>query len=264
MTRSGADGATLRLDKRALYLVLAAALQVGVVVVALSVYGYGRHLADGRPAQAFDNARWLWDAERALRLPDEASLQRWALGWDGWVRAANQYYVRVHFPGTTALMVWVWIWHRWAWPRVRAAILLSLVMALVVHFAFPLAPPRMLSGHGLVDLMTVYGPSAYAEEPGNGLANQFAAMPSLHVGWAVLVAWGVIRYARGRWRYLIAAHPVITLLVVVLTANHYWLDGIVGSAIVVAALWLTSGLARQRDREPARRVMSAPRDSVGA
>ncbi|MFI0487169.1 phosphatase PAP2 family protein [Actinomadura sp. 9N215] len=264
MTRSGAEEATLRPDRRTLHLVLATAVQIGVIAVVLSVYEYGRHLADGRSAQAFANARWLWDAERALRLPDESSLQKWALGWDGWVRAANEYYVRVHFPGTTVFMIWVWVRHRRAWPRVRAAIVLSLVMALAVHFAFPLAPPRMLSGHGLVDVMRIHGPSAYAAEPGSGLANQFAAMPSLHVGWALLVAWGVIRYGRGRWRYAIAAHPVITLLVVVLTANHYWLDGVAGASIVLAALGLTSTVARLSDRGPGRTVMSAPRDSVGA
>lgn len=243
---------------------LAAVLQVGLMLVVLSVYRYGRHLADGRPAEAFENARWLWDAERALYLPDESSLQKWALGWDGWVRAANEYYVRVHFPGTGAFLIWVWLLHRPAWPRVRAAIVLSMAMALAVHFAFPLAPPRMLDGHGLVDVMNVHGPTAYAQEPGDGLANQFAAMPSLHVGWAVLVAWGVIRFGRGRWRYLVAVHPVITLLVVVLTANHYWLDGVAGTVIVAAALWLASVLVRAGGREPARRVMSAPGDSVGA
>ncbi|TYB39366.1 inositol phosphorylceramide synthase [Actinomadura chibensis] len=249
MTRSGAEGAALRNERRISRVVLATVLQIGVMAVVLLVYEYGRHLADGRPAQAFSNARWVWDAERALRLPDEASLQNWALGWDGWVRAANQYYVRVHFPATTVFLVWVWFRHRPAWPRVRAAVVLSAAASLALHFAFPLAPPRMLPGHGLIDLMRAYGPSAYAAEPGSGLANQFAAMPSLHVGWALLVAWGVVRYGRSRWRYVLAAHPVITLLVVVLTANHYWLDGVVGSAIVVAALWATSAVPWLDDGE---------------
>lgn len=264
MTRSGAGDAALRNERRISRLVLATVLQVGVMAVVLLVYEYGRHLADGRPSQAFSNAKWVWDAERTLRLPDEASMQGWALGWDGWVRAANHYYVRVHFPATAVFMVWVWFRHRRAWRRVRAAVVLSAAAALAVHFAFPLAPPRMLPGRGLVDLMRVYGPSAYAAEPGSGLANQFAAMPSLHVGWALLVAWGVVRYGRSRWRYLVVLHPVTTLLVVVLTANHYWLDGVAGSMIVVGALCLASAVPWLDDRDAGRPALSVPRDSVGA
>ncbi|QXJ20082.1 inositol phosphorylceramide synthase [Actinomadura graeca] len=264
MRRWAGEGATLRHDRRVTGLAFAAALQFVLMAAVLGAYGYGRHLADGDPGRAFSNARWLWDLERALRLPDEASLQKGALRWDGWVRPANEYYVRVHFPAITVFMVWVYFWRRRAWPRVRAVILGSAAVALLVHFAFPLAPPRMLDGHGFVDLMTAYGPSAYSSEPGEGMTNQFAAMPSLHVGWALLIAWGVIRHGRGRWRYLIAAHPVITFLVVVLTANHYWLDGVAGSAIVVAALWLTAGIPALDDRTPGGAGTSARRDSVGA
>ncbi|WP_067468672.1 phosphatase PAP2 family protein [Actinomadura macra] len=264
MRRCAGEGATLRHDRRVTGLALAAALQFVLMAVVLGAYGYGRHLADGDPGKAFANARWLWGLERDLRLPDEASLQRVALRWDGWARVANEYYVRVHFPAITVFMVWVYFWRRRAWPRVRAVLLASAAVALLVHFVFPLAPPRMLAGRGFVDVMTVYGPSAYSTEPGEGMTNQFAAMPSLHVGWALLIAWGVIRYGRHWWRYLIVAHPVITLLVVVLTANHYWLDGVAGSAIVVVALWLTARIPALDDREPGRAGTSVRRDSVGA
>ncbi|MBT2214005.1 MULTISPECIES: phosphatase PAP2 family protein [Actinomadura] len=264
MRRWAGEGATLRGDRRVTGLAFAAVLQFLLMAAALGAYAYGRHLADGRPERAYEHARAVWGLERSLFLPDESSLQKGALRWDGWVRAANEYYVRVHFPAITAFMVWVYFWRRRAWPRVRAVILGSAAAALLVHFAYPLAPPRMLPGHGFVDLMTAYGPSAYATEPGQGITNQFAAMPSLHVGWALLIAWGVIRYARGRWRWLAAAHPVVTLLVVVLTANHYWLDGVAGSAIVVAALWATSRIPALDDRDRGRAGASARRDSVGA
>ncbi|MGI5163009.1 phosphatase PAP2 family protein [Spirillospora sp. CA-253888] len=247
---------------RAVKVLAAAAFQAALMAALLGAYGYARHLVDGRPDAAFEHARRLWDAERALRLPDEAALQRAALEWDGWVRPANHYYVRVHFPASILFMAWVYLRHRRAWPRIRAAVPLSAALALAGHALYPLAPPRLLSGPGMVDLMNVYGPSAYATDPGEGMANQFAAMPSLHVGWAVLVAWGIIRYGRTRWRYLAVLHPVVTLLVVVLTANHYWLDGVVGVAVVAAALAVTARL--ERPPSPARPEMSARRDSVGA
>lgn len=219
---------------------LEAAGQVILLAGVLAAYRWGRHLADGRPDEALAHARSVWNFERAVLLPDEAALQEWALRWDGWVLAANHYYVDVHFPLTGLFLGWIWWRHRPAWSRVRAATVLSLALSLVLHALYPLAPPRLLPEIGMVDLMNVYGPSAYAHEPGEGLSNQFAAMPSMHVGWALLVAWGVLRYGSGRWRLLAVAHPVLTTVVVVLTANHYWLDGVVGVAVIAAVLAATA------------------------
>ncbi|WP_460358314.1 phosphatase PAP2 family protein [Actinoallomurus acanthiterrae] len=190
------------------------------------------------------HARSVWHAERLLHLPSEASLQHAALHWDGWVRVADVYYVSVHFPATVVFLAWIWWRHQDHWPRVRAAIILSTALALIGHFAYPLAPPRFLPGTGLVDLMNVYGPSAYGEAPGSGPSNQFAAMPSLHVGWALLVAWGISRYGTGRARWAAVAYPVATTSVVVLTANHYWLDGVVGGVVVIVSVALSGRVER--------------------
>jgi hypothetical protein len=84
------------------------------------------------------------------------------------------------------------------------------------------------------------------------MANQFAAMPSLHFGWAVLVAYGVVRALHTRWRWLIVAHPIITLAAIVITANHYWLDALVALALIGAAMAL--------QREGDRRALAAPGD----
>ena len=109
--------------------------------------------------------------------------------------------------------------------------------ALVLHLLFPLAPPRMLAAAGLVDTGQVYGPTVYGDTPAtDSMANQFAAMPSLHFGWALMVAVGLIVATRSRWRWLWLLHPLVTLLVIVGTANHYWLDAIVVSALLAVAL----------------------------
>ncbi|MEV5754301.1 phosphatase PAP2 family protein [Actinoallomurus sp. NPDC052308] len=213
--------------------------QAALIVLLFYAYRIGRRLAEAGPADAMRHARSVWRAERLLHLPNEASLQHAALHWDGWVRVADVYYVTVHFPATAVFLAWVWWRHREGWPRVRAAIILSTALALAGHFLYPLAPPRLLPGTGLVDLMNVYGPSAYAEAPGHGASNQFAAMPSLHVGWAILVAWGIIRYGAGRARWAAVAYPVATTSVVVLTANHYWLDGVAGAIVVIVSVALS-------------------------
>src|ERR1700748_2978520 len=86
----------------------------------------------------------------------------------------------------------------------------------------PVAPPRMLPG--FVDTAMLYNQSVYA---GGLAADQLSAMPSVHVAWAVLVGWGVVHVSTSRWRWAAVVHPVLTILIVVATANHYWADGIV-------------------------------------
>ncbi|CAM5624664.1 hypothetical protein [Streptomyces afghaniensis 772] [Streptomyces afghaniensis] len=120
----------------------------------------------------------------------------------------------------------------WA-RRVLAAVTAA---ALVLHLLFPLAPPRMLAATGLVDTARAYGPSVYGSPATDSLSNQFAAMPSLHFGWALMVAVGLIVATRSRWRWLWLLHPLLTLPVIVGTANHYWLDSIVATALLGLAL----------------------------
>ncbi|KJY29607.1 phosphatase PAP2 family protein, partial [Streptomyces katrae] len=108
-----------------------------------------------------------------------------------------------------------------------------------LHLSFPLAPPRMLEAAHLVDTGQVYGPTVYRAAPdADTMANQFAAMPSLHFGWALMLALGMIAATRSRWRALWLLHPLATLLVVVGTANHYWVDAIVATLLLGAALLL--------------------------
>lgn len=217
-------------------------LVIEVVLIAsmMVIYQGIRHLADGQLGVAFRHADWVWQVERALYLPSEAQIQEWALSWGPAARLANLYYVGVHFPGTLAAMVWLWICHRRDYVRMRTEMAVLTGAALFVHVIFPLAPPRLVSGFGMVDTMIITGPSAYPDNSTDGVANQFAAMPSLHVGWALLVAIAVIRVSTSRWRWLALAHPVLTVTVVVITANHYWLDGIVAGLLLVGAIRLVA------------------------
>ncbi|MFE1312932.1 phosphatase PAP2 family protein [Streptomyces sp. NPDC058755] len=218
------------------------------------VYKLGRQLATGHTADAFHNAHRVWDLERAVHLPHETAVQSALLHGDALVHLANTYYATVHFPATLAFLVWLYLRRpaHYVWARRVLAVVTS--AALVLPFVFPLAPPRMLTGTGLVDTARIYGPSVYGPPSSDHLSNQFAAMPSLHFGWALMVAIGLIAATRPpashhhpnrgaarrsirpsrRWLWLL--HPVITLLVIVGTANHYWLDAIVATAMLGVAL----------------------------
>ncbi|MFY4720765.1 phosphatase PAP2 family protein [Streptomyces sp. LaBMicrA B280] len=202
------------------------------------VYKLGRQLATGHTARAFHNARRVWDLERSLHLPHETAVQSALLHGDTLVRVANTYYATVHFPATLAFLVWLYLRRpaHYVWARrVLAAVTAA---ALVLPFTFPLAPPRMLAGTGLVDTARIYGPSVYGPPAHDHLSNQFAAMPSLHFGWALMVAIGLIAATRSRWRLLWLLHPLLTLLVIVGTANHYWLDALAATAMLGVALAL--------------------------
>ncbi|MEU8757402.1 phosphatase PAP2 family protein [Streptomyces chartreusis] len=207
------------------------------------VYKFGRQLATGHTAEAFRNADRVWDLERTLHLPGEGSVQNLLLHGDTLIHLANTYYATVHFPATVAFLVWLYLRRptHYVWARrVLAAVTAA---ALLVHLTFPLAPPRMLAATGLVDTGQVYGPSVYGSPQTDHLSNQFAAMPSLHFGWALMVAIGLIVATRSRWRPLWLLHPLLTLLVIVGTANHYWLDAIVATAMLGIALAVIRPLA---------------------
>ena len=195
------------------------------------------------PRVALTRAEWLWDTERLLHLPSEAALQRPVLAHPLLVEAANLYYASLHFPVLLGCLAWLYVRHRGEYGQVRTTVVLFTAGCLLIQF-IPVAPPRMLAGHGLVDTALRYGQSVY----GAGFADQLSAMPSVHVGWALLVAVAVIGVVRSRWRWLALGYPLLTALVVVVTANHFWLDGIVAAALLAAVLAVqrAAGAARRR------------------
>ncbi|MEU8540708.1 phosphatase PAP2 family protein [Streptomyces sp. NPDC048717] len=209
-----------------------------LVTVLFLVYKLGRLFANGHESRAFHNADRVWNAERAVHLPGEEAVQQLLLHGEGLVRAANTYYAAVHFPATIAFLAWLY-WRRpghYVWARRTLALVTAAALAL--HLLMPLAPPRMLAASGLIDTGRVYGPSVYGASPETDtMANQFAAMPSLHFGWALMVAIGLIAATRSRWRSLWLLHPLLTLLVIVGTANHYWFDALAATVLLGIALY---------------------------
>ncbi|MFF3612193.1 phosphatase PAP2 family protein [Streptomyces sp. NPDC002580] len=226
------------------------------VVGLFAVYKAGRLLATGRTDEAFADAHRLWGWERFLRLPDEGAVQGALLHSDALAHLANTYYATVHFPATAAFLVWLYLRRPAHYVWARRVLTLVTAAALVGHLTFPLAPPRLLAEAGLVDTGQMYGPTVYGADPAaDAMANQFAAMPSLHFGWALMVAIGLMATTRSRLRALWLLHPSLTLLVIVGTANHYWLDAIVATALLCVALAVVhpphrTATTARRHREP--------------
>jgi PAP2 superfamily len=237
--------------------------ELALIGALFGVYKLGRMLAIDEVRQAIGNAWHVWAFERALRLPSELTFQEVALRWPDLVTVANLYYAGVHFPATAGFLIWLWWRDRGAYRWFRTVLAVMTGIALAIHIAYPLAPPRMMSALGFVDTGRIFGPSVYSNASTDTVTNQFAAMPSLHVGWAVLVAMGVISVLRTRWRWLVLVHPAATLAVVVATANHYWIDGIVGMVLigpgVLVARWRPVARLRAQVRRRPRRFLTALR-----
>jgi PAP2 superfamily protein len=233
-----------------------AAREILFVAVLFLAYKLGRVLVEGHVGAALTNAQDVWSFERLLHLPGEQSLQSALLGHLFWVRVANCFYAYVHFPATAAALVWLYLKRPEIYLWFRRTLASLTALALVIHALFPLAPPRMLTSAGILDTGHLYGPSVYGSPSTDTLSNQYAAMPSLHVGWALAVAIALIGATTSRWRWLWLAHPALTLLVVVVTGNHYWVDAIVVSALlgVVAALLNAKATASKAAVVPKPRV----------
>jgi hypothetical protein len=234
--------------------------EIALLAVLFGVYNLGRFLSAEHSGSAFHHAHELIRWEAWLGLPSEASIQHHALKIDGLAQAANVFYASVHFPLTAAVLLWLMVRRPAEYAKARWALASLTGLALIGHMFFPLAPPRMMPGW--VDTGVALGQSVYGPSTDSGVANQFAAMPSLHVGWAFMIAVFLIRATRSRWRRLWIAHPLLTFTVVVVTANHYWLDGLVAITLAVPLLLIFDSSSSARTRKGARsttdRAVAAP------
>ena len=186
------------------------------------------------PDGAIGRAQWLWNTERSLHLPSETVLQNAFLPHPLLVQFFNLYYAALHFPVLVGCLVWLFVRHRSSYPQVRATVVLFTAGSLLIQF-IPVAPPRMLPGANMIDTALVYGQSVYGSVAGFN-ADQLSAMPSVHVGWSLLVALVIVQVSSSRWRWLALSYPVFTTLAVVVTANHFWLDGIAAAMLLAVVL----------------------------
>jgi PAP2 superfamily len=220
--------------------------------------------AGGDPGPAFGHAKAIIDIEQALHLYVEPSLQRWYLDLpaNGLIRAWNVYYGLAHFLVTFVALVWLFRRDPRRYPLLRNTLAITTCVAVVGFAAYSLMPPRLLDDPGEFGACQIYAPrAAAAAEPGDldapgcdrygyvdtvaryggwvsfgdegmkEVSNQYAAMPSMHIGWATWSALVLVPLLRRRWAKVLAAlYPAITLVCIVVTANHYWIDGVGGLA----------------------------------
>jgi hypothetical protein len=209
-----------------------------LVALAFLLYFVVRANVIDRPEAALANAREVVEAERALGIYAEAAWQEAALNSHLAVRFFNFVYFWLDFPLIAGLGLWMYARRRPQYTFTRDAILFSGALALVAYHAFPVAPPRLLPEAGLVDTLQLYNNASYQAQSTEFFVNPYAAMPSLHVGWALLVAVGVVFAFPGNRLVLVlaVAHVLAQSASTVFTGNHFFLDGAGGVAAAAGGL----------------------------
>jgi PAP2 superfamily len=232
-----------------------------IVAVFYGVYSWTRNLfgsnkiaADGIPEQAFTNAERVIRAELWMNLFHEQTVQAWFLPYERFIQFWNVYYGTAHFAVTAGVFVVLYVKRADVFPQWRNTLAFMTALAIIGFAWFPLMPPRLLDqpcprddpakygaeciesdlrpdgGFGFVDTLAEFGgPWSFESDTMASISNQYAAMPSLHIGWSTWCAIAVWPLIKRRWmKGLVLLYPLVTLFCIVVTGNHFWLDGIGG------------------------------------
>jgi hypothetical protein len=237
--------------------------ELPLIVVVYGLYSAGRLLVHENAPAAVENGLAILRLEKALHLNAEHPLNRLLTAHPALGVPADFAYASLHYLVTPTVLIWIFRRRSAAYRAARTWLMTSTLLGLIGFTLMPTCPPRLLDAHhGFVDTMAQYsaygwwGTGASAPRGLSGMTNQYAAMPSLHVGWALWC--GVLLWRHGRHPLIRAAgvaYPLITVFVVMGTANHYFLDAVAGAAVMAMGALLTRPFMRLSDRV---------RDRVGA
>jgi hypothetical protein len=218
--------------------------QILIVLCAVWSYELARMMIHPNWPVAMANAQRVDNLERAFNFAWEQSLQRAFLGVPKLVEAMNLFYFVGHFVLTAVFFVWLYHRSRDGYRSFRNGFLAATAIAVLIHWQFPTAPPRLLDGLGVEDTLEAIWNIYIGSPHASAFSNPVAAVPSLHAGWAVGVGVGLVRYARQRWlRVLGVLYPLDVVLTIVVTGNHFIFDALAGAA-VLAAGFLVAKLPR--------------------
>ncbi|CAN5626912.1 hypothetical protein BH23CHL2_BH23CHL2_32120 [soil metagenome] len=230
--------------------------EASLIYAAYFCYYLVRGLVKDQVATARVNAHRIVDLERDLRMFVEPQAQGLTLRHDWLVDVMNWVYVWFHWPVIAIVFIWLFFNHPPDYTLYRNAILISGALSLLVFTFFPVAPPRFMPEFGFVDTIEQRSFSKHVLLP-PGLANKYAAVPSLHAGWNLLMAIAIVR--KSGTRSVQAAGfviPIMMALSIVLTGNHYILDAVAGYFVALTGLYLAaryfSDMPRTEPRPPTR------------
>jgi hypothetical protein len=221
--------------------------QVALFAATYYAYSLTRGVADapGAAADAFDNARGIISLERTLNIFVEPSVQAWAMGSGFAIDAASWVYINAQTSVTLAALVFLYLFRNPSFYFVRNMFIVAMAIAVVGYIVYPTAPPRFFPEWGFFDSVSDFAGVEPDSAAVDALFNPYAAVPSMHVAFALMIGWSMARVVGSRiarmwwWSY-----PFVVTFVIVATANHFVMDAVLGA--------LTAGLAALAARELAR------------
>ena len=223
------------------------ARQIVLFWVAYYAYSLVRGIADdpGVAAQAFENARGIIGLEQTLGFFVEPSVQTWSMGSGLLIDGAAWLYLNAQTTVTLAALAWIYLFRNESFYFVRNMFMAAMVVALAGYLIYPTAPPRFFPEWGFSDSVSDFTGIPPTSDGVNAMFNPYAAVPSMHVAFALMIGWPLAklvksRYASAFWR----AYPFLVTYVIVATGNHFVMDAILGAA--------TAGLSALAARELAR------------
>jgi hypothetical protein len=225
--------------------------EIGLIAVIYLGYEASRGLQNGQFSVATTNGWHFLRLEQAWHIAPEHVLTSALTHLTPLAVAASYFYSTMHYIVTPIVLVWLYRRHSDRYRFARTALAISTIIGLIGYYAVPTAPPRLLTGAHVPDILSDvqeygwWGGDGSVPSGLGGLSNQFAAMPSMHVGWALWCGVLIYRYASRAWvRWLGVAYPVVTTVVVLSTGNHYLLDAFAGAAVMGVGTAITASLSR--------------------
>jgi hypothetical protein len=233
-----------------------------LIAVVYSLYDTSRFIVEGHQSTALQHAFGVLHVEQMLDIGWDQTINTFVSAHALLAVPADYMYATLHYVVTPIVLIWLWRSHSASYSRARSVLLIATVFGLVGFSLLPVAPPRLL--HGFIDTMAKeahygwWGKDASAPRGFGGDTNQYAALPSLHVGWALWSGWQLISHASRRWVQILGGlYPILISVVVVGTANHYLVDVFAGIAVLIIA-WLFVGLLSSLQWLPWRRTTFSP------
>jgi PAP2 superfamily len=224
-----------------------AACQFLLFFAAYNAYQVVRGITDSGSAAAFTNAGHVIDLERSLGTFFEAGFQQALLDHSWLIDAANFMYLNSHFVITTSFLAWLYLFRNEHFYFVRNMFMVAMGLALVGYALFPTAPPRLIPGEGFTDTIASFTGVAQDSKTAGLLVNQYAAVPSMHIAFSLMIAVPAMALMRHpALRVVWSAYPLIVFFVIVVTGNHYWFDAAAGAAVACLAAAAARQLARLR------------------
>ena len=239
--------------------------EIAFILLSYWVYSLIRNAVPTHETPAQQHARTVLDAEKSLHIDIEHTLNRFvdAVHWGGWHWLANvsdYYYAVMHFIIVIAVLVWVYVKHPLNYRSVRTALYAANGLAAIGFWFYPLAPPRLMASQIYIDTVVKYHTwGSWGSGDVAKVSNQFAAMPSLHIGWSLWAGITLFMLSRRWWiRALGLLYPAVTFFVIIGTANHFVLDAVGGVVVLVLGFFIQRVLSGRPAYTPGAEYVTVP------